>query len=384
MSNGLRRGIVEEIVSSTEYRVRIVNYDADVGDPTKTLTSDLPIATVMIQPGTTVSYNVGDRVYLAFNKGELADPVIIGAMLTDDYVTEDDQIAIPMVESVIEEIKDSVEDLKVDQYYTHVKYSNDNGITFTSLYEATNTGQKVIGQVAYMTADNIQIDSTSKTVYWSIVDKDGVDCTEKFTIDTTLRGGHIKDETFVLEESRTFSDKIFDIPFSMQTYEVLYIDFKIVYTTDYDDYHYVLTTDKNTVGSTQGTYMGICTTDDPEAPDDPDYYNWTSFKAVIDETITDISGDLYRRVERNENALFGTETTEGLTDGISVSDDQVDVHGLYDKDVSFNNNKTMYIDNEEDNFTTQTVKHTIKKAKRSFLDTFTSNGHFTLIIREEE
>ena len=44
----------------------------------------------------------------------------------------------------------------------------------------------------------------------------------------------------------------------------------------------------------------------------------------------------------------------------------------------------MGIDNEENNFTTQSIKHTIINANTSFVDTFNSNGHLTLYVRENE
>ena len=384
MSYGIRRGIVEEIVSSTEYRVRIINYDSDISDPTKTLTSDLAIASVMVQPGTSVSYNEGDRVYLAFNKDELSDPVIIGSMLTEEYTTEDDQIAVPAVESAIEEIKESIDELKIDQYYTHTKYSNDNGITFTSLYEYKDNSDEMIGQVQYVTSYDIEIDRESKSIYWSIVDENSIDCTSNFVIYTTLKAGYVENDEFVEEVSNTYTETTIKVPFTYSSYEALRIDFRIVKTTDFDKYYIVLTTDKNTIGSVQGDYMGMCTTTDSEPPDDPSYYNWTSFKNTIESIVDNKNVDLESRVKKNEDTLYGTSSSEGLTDGISVNEVQVDVHGLDNKDVSFNTNKSMFIDNEENNFTTQTLKYTLTNSKTSFIDMFSSNGHLTLMVREAE
>ena len=390
MSYGIRRGIVEEIVSSTEYRVRIINYDSGISDPTKTVTSDLAIASVMVQPGTSVSYNEGDRVYLAFNKDELSDPVIIGSMLTESYLTEDSQISIPQVDSEIEKIKESISDLNVDQYYTHVKYSNDGGITFTSLYEYTEVDKKLIGQNYYIVAEDIEINPTSESVYWSIVDKDGIDGSYKFTIDTKIKAGNIlEDGSFEEKESKNFTDKIFEIPFSMRTYDSLFLDFTITYINEYEDYHFVLTTDKNIIGSTQGDYMGICITVDSEPPDDPSYYSWTSFESTIKSSIQTMKDDIEERVLQLEHTTYGNETNEifkipGIVDGILVSSDRVDVHGEDNKDVVFNTNKSMFIDNEENNFTTQSIKHTINNSNTSFVDTFNSNGHLTLYVRENE
>lgn len=395
MSYGLRRGIVEEIISSTEYRVRIINYDSGIGDPSKTLTSDLPIATVMIQPGTNVSYNVGDRVYLGFNKDELSDPIIMGAMLTEDYLTGEDQIELPQVESAIEEIKESIGDLTVDQYYTHVKYSNDNGLTFTSLYKYNDLSNeelkergfvKLIGQVSYVIDKDILISSESSSVYWSIIDKDSIDHSTKFMIDTTLRAGNgsIEEGTFVEAESRTFSDKIFDIPFSMRTYENIYLDFKIVFNIDYEDYHFVLTTDIDVIGSPQGDYLGICTSDSPIPPDDPIYYSWTSFKDTIEDIVGTVSNELENRVAANERVLYGSDDSCGLTEGISVTDNRIDLHGEDNKKIVFSTNESIYIDDTDDSYVSQTTKHAAKNVNRSFIDTITPSGHFTLYIREEE
>lgn len=385
MSYGLRRGIVEEVVSATSYKVRIINYDSGVGDPTKTLTSDLAEASVVAQPGTNVVYNIGDRVYLGFNKDELSDPVIIGSMLTEAHPTDGNQITMPAVSNALDDIKSSIEEMKVDQYYTHTKYSNDGGKTFTSLYEYNYAEEKLEDQVYYVTDKDVVIDPTSKTVYWTIIDSESFESADDFSIYTTIRVGHYDNQgTFIEEESRTFNEPIFDIPFTMQTYEVSFLDYKISKVPDFENYYIVCTTDKNTIGSVQGNYMGICTTTSPEPPDDPSYYNWTSFKTTIEDIVSSASTDLEKRVKRNEDNLYGSDdgSIVGLLDGITVTEEQIDIHGLYNKTVSFNTNKSIYIDNKNNGYVAQSYWHTTPNANSSFIETYNSNGHLTLYIKE--
>ena len=130
--------------------------------------------------------------------------------------------------------------------------------------------------------------------------------------------------------------------------------------------------------------MGICTTTSPEPPDDPSYYNWTSFKTTIEDIVSSASTDLEKRVKRNEDNLYGSDdgSIVGLLDGITVTEEQIDIHGLYNKTVSFNTNKSIYIDNKNNGYVAQSYGHTTPNANSSFIETYNSNGHLTLYIKE--
>lgn len=392
MAYGIQRGIIEEIVSPYLYKVRIVNYDSDLSDPSKIKTTDLPLATLMTLPGVSVTYNIGDRVIVGFNNDEY-QPVILGSFSTANYPTNDDQFNPKGLNKEVESIKNLIQNYIDDTstYYTHVKYSNDNGLTLTSLYEYTNIEVSLLGQVKYRVAKNIVIDPTSSIIYWSIIDENNVDVTSQFIIQTILRAGEIIDEEFKVYESEIFTDSTINIPLRVNNFPELRLDFNIVDKPNFDNYHIVLTTDKNSIGSVYGDYMGVCVTTDPEAPDVPSAYTWTSFNKSIKTTSEILETDLKPRIRRNEEALYGHTYDEedsvsngtGLLDGISVSSNQIDIHGVDNKDVVFNRNKSVFVDNTNDNFTVKDLRFTKPLSETSFSDLY-ENGHLTLTLRTNQ
>lgn len=393
MSFGLRRGIIEDIVSSYEYRVRIINYDYAISDPNKTLNSDLSIATVVSQPGTKVSYNIGDRVVVGFNKDELNDPVIIGSMYTENYPTTADQTRLPALENRLYIIENLLNIVDGKSLYTHIKYSNDNGQTLTSLYEYTNVEYEFTDDlVNYRHAKDIVIDPTSSIIYWSVINENNVDVTSSLRITTILKAGTLNDNIFNEVDREKFTDTIIKIPFRLQNYEALRLDFEIVDMLEFDTYHFVLTTDKNTIGSVYGDYLGVCITNDPTAPDTPGAYSWTSFKTTIENFLGILEDSLSERVKRNEEALYGFNYSEnsskqtnnmGLLDGIAVTKEQIDIHGLNDRDISFNINKSIFINNEDNNVTTPETVYTLPEKGSLFSEVYRSNGHLTLLVRQK-
>ena len=414
MSVGLRRGIIEQVVTPYTYKVRIINYDSDISDPNKTLTSDLPEATVMVQPGTSVSYNEGDRVIVGFNKDELSNPIILGSMSTVSYPTDSDQISLPKVEEVLENLQETVSNLSSGNLFTHFKYSNDNGKTLTSLYEYADVKvhQDAIGQATVRTGTDIEIDPNSSTVYWSIIDKNNINVTNDFTITTKITATGPKDYNIIPIDMRNIykenpkgenekpvseysdyeisTDKVITIPGRLKNFDSLTVDFEVVTKPDYDENYYtVLTTDKNVIGSVYGDYLGICITADAVAPDTPAEYTWTSFNKTITNFVHSIYEDLGERLKEAERALFGEYDDEkkitddtGIMDAISVTEDQIDIHGE-DKSIVFNINKSMFIDNKQNNFTVEELRHTSPSRDSMFIEHYGADGHLTLYVRSK-
>lgn len=393
MSYGIQRGIIEQVITPYTYKVRLVNYDSDISDPNKTKTSDLPTATVMTFPGVNIVYNINDRVIVGFNKDELNEPVILGSFSTPNYSTDENQFSAVALDSAVEKIIEDINKYVDDSstLYTHVKYSNDNGLTLTSLYEYTDIESLLVGQVKYRMGRDIVIDPNSTVIFWSVIDENNVDVTSQFIIETILRAGETVGDQFIVSESESFTEPTINIPLRVNNFPELRLDFNIVDKSNFDDYHIVLTTDKNSIGSVYGDYMGICISTDPEAPDTPSKYTWTSFNKSIKATSEVLETDLKPRIRRNEEALYGhTYDTDnavsdgtGLLDGITISNRQIDIHGVENRDVVLNINKSVFVDNANDNFTVKDLRFTKPLATTSFSDVY-ENGHLMLTLRNNQ
>ena len=73
----------------------------------------------------------------------------------------------------------------------------------------------------------------------------------------------------------------------------------------------------------------------------------------------------------------------GLLDGIAVTKEQIDIHGLNDRDISFNINKSIFINNEDNNVTTPETVYTLPEKGSLFSEVYRSNGHLTLLVRQK-
>lgn len=82
----LTKGIVEEIITKYEVRVRIPIYHKVKGVQGATPTKDLPIAHTCIMFGIQPNYRVGDIVYVGFENNQLQNVVILGYLYNDKNV----------------------------------------------------------------------------------------------------------------------------------------------------------------------------------------------------------------------------------------------------------------------------------------------------------
>lgn len=381
----IQKGIIEAIISAYEYKVRIPRYDKLITTPGAVPTDNLSSAIVCSIPSTKVSFAVGDIVLIGFENDELTKPVILG-LLYRQGTTDSEQFSIPYIQTLIKELEDDLSILRDNNLYTHIKYSNDNGLTFTSLYDYTEVNTVMTSQNAYKSASNISIDPNSTVIYWSVINSNGVDITSTMNITTTL---YVEDDTSLVE---SFTDTLIKIPLKFRGLNNLKLSFRILQVSEYDDYHIVLTTDKNTIGSVYGDYLGVCISTDPIPPLTPTSYSWSSFYRLMNNLVNELENSLLPRIERNEKALYGytystdirnTDST-GLLDGIRVEKDAIYIHGLENKNIYLNSNTTMYIDNENDNFTLRDLEYTNVSADSIFSDLYTKQGHLVLSRRKRD
>lgn len=77
-------GIIEEIISKYEYRVRIPMYNKIKGALDATPTAQLYIANCVKTQGMSPAYLVGDVVVVTFQNNELESPIILGMLYCQD------------------------------------------------------------------------------------------------------------------------------------------------------------------------------------------------------------------------------------------------------------------------------------------------------------
>ena len=385
----IQKGIIETLISPYEYKVRIPRYDKLRTTPGGVLSKDLSSAIVCSVPGTNISFSEGDVVLVGFENDELNKPVILGLLYRED-IKDTNKFNIPYIKQILSDLENEINNININNLYTHVKYSNDNGITFTSLYEYKDTKIISTGQANYISADGIKIDPLSEIIYWSIIDSNNVDVTSNFNIITTLSATLNSDTNKEYTISESFSDSLIRIPIRFKGLKDLEISFNILEVSDFNNYHIVLTTDKNTLGSIYGNYMGICISTNPIAPLELSSYSWTSFYNSAYSLVDKLKESLLPRIERNEKTLYGftysdsleeTDNT-GLLDGIKVSDKVIDIHGNDNKNIKFNSNNSMYIDNNGDSFILKDLEHTNPSSTTVFSEFYTNDDHLTLVLRK--
>ena len=379
----IQKGIVEDIISYYEYKVRIPRYDKLSTTPGGVKTEDLSSAVVCVSPGTKIAFSKGDIVLVGFENEELNKPVILGLLYTENS-TDPEQFNLPTIQSTLDNLEKNIEILNKNNLYAHIKYSNDNGLTFTSLYEYTDVLDFSAEQNTYIGANDIVIDSKSSTIYWSVIDSNSMDVSSEINIYTTLVGYFGEEQI-----TETFTRTLIEVPIKFKGADRLLLSFKILKTLNFDDYHFVLTTDKNTLGSVYGDYMGICVSNSSIPSLDPASYSWTSFYDSIYYLVNKLENELLPRIERNEKALYGFTYSNdinesdgtGLLDAIRVENNTVHIHGSNNKNVSFSIDNSMYIDNENNSFILKETDFTDSASDTLFSDAYNDKGHLVLSVR---
>ena len=289
----LQKGIIESIEDQFTVKVRIPRYDKISSDPYGTKTSDLATAVICSIPGAKISYSVGDVVLVDFENDELAKPVILGLLYkeTGDNAT----LEMPEIDYRIEELDSQLSSLQERELFTHTKYSNDNGITFTSLLDKVTPTKDSIEDILILSAKGIEIDNQSSVVIWSAL-HDNMNRIDRFNITTTLTGYDYYDVT----NSFTTTESIINIPVNFKGLQKIILDYSLsIPTLDYDleDYYITLVTDTDEIGTIPGNYIGTYVSNSDIPSDTPSDYSWVLSSSTTEEHIENINDKIYAQNE---------------------------------------------------------------------------------------
>lgn len=355
----IQKAIVSEILDSFQLKIRIPKYDKLASSVDGVSSEDLSTGIICAYPGMEVAYTAGDVVLVAFENDEISKPVVLG-LLYREGTNPDSVSKITGVDTAISSITEALDKINLSGLYTHIRYSNDNGATFTSLYDYVNVSEGS----SYYEAKDIKVNPLSSTVTWSVSNSDGIDVTSSLNIETTIHvQPHNEDGSL---EGMTFAsrDSVFNIPINIRNLGSLYISFRILKDIDIADYHVSLSTDRDAVGTVYGDYIGILVDEQPEASVTVGDYVWGSLIDRSLSLIKELEASIIKRVELNEKALYGKTYTEitsdetGLLDAINVTRSEVNVGAAKTK-VTFDSDKTTYIDIDDPSV--HTVKMNVGK-----------------------
>ena len=311
----IQKAIIEHIIDNYTVKVRIPKYDKMYTDGLKF--DELSTGIICTVPGTNVNYSVNDVVLVGFENDEIGKPVILGLLYTDKE--SDSTVDITQVSEALDKIEDVLNNITNKNYYTHIKYSNDAGVTFTSLYDYSDA----IEYKGVFYCKNILIDKKSSFIKWDILDDNNQNCTDKFELKLIIHNG---DEYF---ES---TNVITDIPNIYNYADKLTIDYYITpIGVNIKDYNIALYTDKNPLGTTEGDYVGIYNSASYIPSLNPIDYSWISIKARMQKFIDTVNNDVSERIKIIEKYLYGKSAEEvidnltGINSALEVSTSTLNV-----------------------------------------------------------
>lgn len=326
----IQKAIVESIIDDYSVKIRIPKYDKTYVDGFSY--NDLSTGTICTIPGSNIMYSVGDVILVGFENDEIGKPVVLGLLYTDKE--SDSTIKINSMSDALEKVENVLDNINNTVYYTHIKYSNDGGITFTSLYDYSD--QKKDKDTLY--CKDIIIDKKSSFIKWDIVDNNNANAFNSFQVKVVIHNG---------DETLESSDEIIDIPDSFNYGDGLVVDYYITPVgVDIKDYNIALYTDKNPLGTTEGDFVGIFNSDNYISSLNPVDYAWLSIKTRIQKFIDEASDNLLERVKIIERYLFGKlydEKEDSQTGVNSAIDVDVDTLSLKKKK-TVNLTDNIYID----------------------------------------
>lgn len=271
----IQKGIIAQVIDKYNYKVRIPKYDKVESATYSTKTDDLSSGIVCTVPGIEVVYVEGDIVLLSFENGELSKPVILGLLYREEK--KDSDILVNGVDNSLSEIKEDIDKLNSQSLYTHLKYSDDNGITFTSLFSSQNYESIVGGEVVcqpYFDDDStigIEIDKDTKAISWSILDENNQDITDEIEIETIIFDSNKN----IIKRYRSRENRLITINNSSQIDGDLYLTYRIFTSKAYlDTLHIRLSSDKEPFGVRVGDYVGLYLSFDSAPSTIPADYSW--------------------------------------------------------------------------------------------------------------
>ena len=323
----IQKAIVEAILNDYQVKVRIPKYDKMSYDGASY--KDLSTGIICSTPGTLVNYSKGDVVLVAFENDEISKPVVLGLLYTDK--STEASVKLPAVSDELDSINESLDKIRNRNVYIHIKYSNDGGITFTSLYDYAHITSGSISE-GTVSGGDISINPKSNFVAWNIVDMHGVNALNKFTISTVVKAFNNDDSGII--QTYSSNEQVINIPDSFNYYDNLVIsDYTLTAQEGViSDYYISLFTDKDPVGSVAGDYIGIYYSNSETPSSNPIDYSWGAIKLRVQEFIDEAYEKLRERVRKNEKALYGVwdstdedsatdvDTNRGLLDAANVPD----------------------------------------------------------------
>lgn len=318
----IQKAIVEAIENDYQIRVRIPKYDKLSNDGSSY--DDLSIGIVCSAPGTIVNYSVGDIVLVGFENDEISKPVVLGLLYTENNTG--DSIKFPELSERIEKINDSVNKLKFANSFIHIKYSNDGGSTFTSLYDYSEEEYDPVTDT--YSASQIEINPKSSYLMWDITDASNANAFKNIYLYTTIQAEFLNGEIQQLS-SEDFS---ITLPSTFRYANKVYVSYELkVLTGRKSSYNIALFTDINEIGSIEGDYIGFYYSTNQLASYNPIDYAWASIKVRVQKFIDAAYNSLLKRVQENELYLYGTtadgtaNNERGLNSAIQVYVDSLDL-----------------------------------------------------------
>lgn len=271
----IQKGIIAQVIDKYNYKVRIPKYDKVESATYSTKIDDLSSGIVCSVPGIEVVYVEGDVVLLSFENGELSKPVILGLLYREEK--KDSDILVNGVDKSLSGIKEDIDKLNSQSLYTHLKYSDDNGITFTSLFSSQNYESIVGGEVVcqpYFDDDStigIKIDKATKAISWSILDENNQDITDEIEIETIVFDSNKN----IIKRYRSIENRLITINNSSQIDGDLYLTYRIFTSKAYlDILHIRLSSDKEPFGVRVGDYVGLYLSFNSTPSTTPSDYSW--------------------------------------------------------------------------------------------------------------
>lgn len=387
----IQRGIIEQILDKYLVQVRIPVYDKAKSSSAGTKTSDLAKSIICVSPGTEVNYVLGDVVLVGFENDEISKPVVLGLLYRSNKTGS--SMSVDNISDTVNLLQEKINILEGNEIHCHLKYSNDNGKTFTSLYDYKVIKEVVEDNVLYCTPNfgegvtpGIAIDPASQVVTWSILDENNVDVTQNYKIDTAIFNEESNTVTYPWTDGQSLIERGTNLAGSKE----LYLNFKIYAPAhELEKCHISLSTDINTPGTIYGDALGMCITTSPIAPTYPAAYTWSTFLDTIQTLINNFNDELEPRVRRNELDLRN-DNNSGLTDAIKVTSDSINIYRADEADqfseiitprgITFNYNANVLGTVSKKTFTIPTLD-TNKINYKTYSILERSNNHLTIKIK---
>lgn len=361
----IQKAIVESIENNYQVKVRIPKYDKMSSDGFSY--DELSTSIICSTPGTLVTYSVGDIVLVGFENNEISKPVVLGLLYTENNTG--DTIKFPEISSELDKVSQSLKKLTTANSFIHIKYSNDGGNTFTSLYDYSE--EKYDEDTKSYYASNIELNPKSRYLAWNVLTAQKQNALDNINIKTTVKAIFSDSESEI-----EFTDKAFDLPDNFYYSQKLLLSYEMqILQGDKSDYNIALFSDRNELGSVEGDYIGFYYSTTPNPSSNPIDYTWASIKVRIQKFIDEAYNNLLKRVQANERYLYGAAQEDainseiGLNSALQVGTSLLNVSSK--PRVQLTTDKKMIIDTKNNYLFFNNIALTA-----------TNNGHLKIIVKD--